>query len=64
MVTKDEATKQINAILRDLERATGQHVEGITLRRLDVTRLESVNVQHAVTVEIDLVRLPGSEWAA
>ena len=60
---QDEATKQINAILQRLERDTQRHVEGISLQRMDVTRFDSPNVVHATTVEIDLVRLPGSEWS-
>ena len=60
---KNEATRQVNAILRQLETDTGQNVESIELHRLDVTRLESVGVEQVVTVRIELVRQPGHEWS-
>lgn len=62
MMNLGEATRQINAILRQLEVDTGQHVDEIALRRQEVTRIESAGVEHAITVGIELVRLPGHEW--
>jgi hypothetical protein len=62
MMNRGEATRQINAILRHLEVDNGLHVDGIALRRQEVTRIESAGVEYAVTVGIELVRLPGHEW--
>ena len=54
--------RQIASLLSKLEMQTGCYVDGLAVRSIDVTRLESPGVECLRRVEVDLRRPPGSRW--
>lgn len=58
----NEATRQINIILAELETTTGQHAEGIRISNIEVTDIASVRRELSRSVEIELKPIPGSHW--
>ena len=63
-ITEREATSRINAVLAELEAATQQVVESISVESLDVTSYGDRRRQVLRTVRIDLKPIPGSQWQA
>lgn len=61
-MTLTEATRQINAILAALETDTGEHVEGINLKNIEITGIDSVRPELQRSVVIKLKPIPGSHW--
>lgn len=62
-MTYNEARQKINAILRDLEADTGQHVASIELKRSEVTNIDDQGPHYYIGVVIELLRTPGHDWA-
>ena len=56
------ATSAINQALAELEQATGQLVQDISVQRIDVTQLQDPTARYRCTVLIELQRLPAQDW--
>ncbi len=57
------AESHIAKILRELEEATGETVEDISLHQLDITTFDSLVRQVRQSVRIDLARPVATRWA-
>ncbi len=57
------AESQIVKILRELEEATGQTVEDISLHQFDITTFDSLVRQVRQSVRIDMARPVATRWA-
>jgi hypothetical protein len=57
-----EAERQINCVLEQLERDTGQMVEALSLRDVDITTIADDGTQLLRSAAVVLKRLPGSRW--
>ena len=62
-MTPAEATRRINAILAELEAATGTVVESLELERIDITTLSNPVAEYATSIRIELRRQPGHTWS-
>jgi len=62
-MTRDKAIKEINKILCQLEKDSGQIVQDLAINRLDVTGMNDRQGKVLATVEILLRRLPGQNWS-
>ena len=58
----NEAQRQINLILRQLEQDTGSVVKSIELQRLEVTCYGDPSPRFSVTSVVELERLPSQQW--
>lgn len=58
----DKAERMINAVLAELEASTGQLVDTLDLRSIEITKLDDDRPCWMRTVTIRLTRQPGSEW--
>jgi hypothetical protein len=61
-VNIEEAQRQINQILADLEADTGSVVKTLTLNKIEVTSYFDTSVRYEVTSVIELERLPSQNW--
>ena len=57
------AEKRISDILAELEAITGSVVRSISVKYIDVTKMEDERKQLFISVHIELERLPGTKWA-
>jgi len=62
-MNKREAELKIAAILAELEETTGAVVKGISLNAIDITANTDVGRQLLMSVDIELERMPGHQWA-
>ncbi len=59
-----DAEREIEAILKRLELATGSVVRDVTLDDLEITQISDDRKKILRHVVIKMERLPGTEWAA
>lgn len=57
-----KAEGEINKILSDLEKETGDVIETIDLCRIDMTSVGDDRPKHGCSVKIETRRLPGNLW--
>lgn len=62
-MNKRKAELQIGAILSELEKETGDIVRRISLSEVEATSIHDTNRKMLMSVEIELERLPGHQWA-
>lgn len=61
-MTIDKAAKLIEGVLSELEKDTGQFVIDININDIEVTRVADERPQIHRHVQIELHRLPGTNW--
>lgn len=62
-MTQDKAQRQIAAILAELEKSTGQLVDGVRVESLDIRSYADPAPKWLRFVEIDMRPIPGSQWS-
>lgn len=58
----EQSKDAINRILEQLERDSGQLVESVEIRNLNVTKFSDPAVQWLRSIEIELRPMPGAKW--
>lgn len=61
-MTRQEAERQIAAILKQFELVSGLLVDNVEINRIEVTRFKDTNSIHSRNVAIVCHRPPGNEW--
>lgn len=59
----EEAQRQINQILADLESDTGSVVKSLGLSKIETTSYFDTSARFEVTSVIELERLPSQSWS-
>lgn len=59
----EEAQRQINQILADLESDTGSVVKTLSLHKIETTSYMDSSARFEVTSVIELERLPSQSWS-
>lgn len=59
----EEAQRQINQVLADLEADTGSVVKTLSLNKIEVTSYFDASAKYEVTSVIELERLPNRSWS-